>query len=113
MYRIIVERSAEKDLRRLPLDVRLRVADALRSLANNPRPVGGRKLAGTKPSHEVLDRLRAMFRMDQKRQLCSRRSTRRRLNLVRTKAFLSSALARTSADGLENNLERFSDRYLY
>ena len=48
MYRVIVERSAEKDLRRLPLDVRSRVADALRSLADDPRPVGSRKLAGTK-----------------------------------------------------------------
>ena len=48
MYRVIVERSAEKDLRRLPLDLRFRVADALRSLANDPRPVGSRKLAGTK-----------------------------------------------------------------
>jgi len=48
MYRVVVERSAEKDLRRLPLDVRFRVADALRSLANAPRPVGSRKLAGTK-----------------------------------------------------------------
>ncbi len=48
MYRVIVERSAEKDLRRLPLDVRLRVADKLRRLANDPRPVGSRKLAGTK-----------------------------------------------------------------
>ena len=48
MYRVIVERSAEKDLRRLPLDLRFRVADALRSLANDPRPVGSRKLVGTK-----------------------------------------------------------------
>jgi len=48
MYRVVVERSAEKDLRRLPLDVRVRVADALRSLANDPRPVGSRKLTGTK-----------------------------------------------------------------
>jgi len=48
MYRVIVERSAEKDLRRLPLDMRFRVADALRSLANDPRRVGSRKLAGTK-----------------------------------------------------------------
>jgi len=39
MYRVVVERSAEKDLRRLPLDVRFRVANALRSLANDPRPV--------------------------------------------------------------------------
>ena len=48
MYRVVVERSAEKDLRRLPLDVRSRVADALRSLVDDPRPVGSRKLAGTK-----------------------------------------------------------------
>ncbi len=48
MYRVVVERSAEKDLRRLPLDVRVRVADALRSLANDPRPAGSRKLTGTK-----------------------------------------------------------------
>ena len=48
MYRVIVERSAEKDLRRLPLDVRFRVVVALRGLANDPRPVGSRKLAGTK-----------------------------------------------------------------
>src|SRR5437762_6359446 len=39
MYRVVVERSAEKDLRRLPLDARLRVTDALRSLPNNPRPM--------------------------------------------------------------------------
>jgi mRNA interferase RelE/StbE len=48
MYRVVVERSAEKDLRRLPLDVRFRVANALRGLAADPRPVGSRKLAGTK-----------------------------------------------------------------
>ncbi|HEY4272368.1 MAG TPA: type II toxin-antitoxin system RelE/ParE family toxin [Candidatus Udaeobacter sp.] len=48
MYRVVVERSAEKDLRKLPLDVRSRVANVLRSLVNNPRPIGSRKLAGTK-----------------------------------------------------------------
>ena len=53
MYRVVVERSAEKDLRRLPLDVRSRVADALRSLADDPRPVGSRKLAGTKQDWRI------------------------------------------------------------
>lgn len=42
MYRVLVERSAEKDLRKLQFDVRCRVADALRSLAKDPRPVGSR-----------------------------------------------------------------------
>ncbi|MBA3387040.1 MAG: type II toxin-antitoxin system RelE/ParE family toxin [Chthoniobacterales bacterium] len=48
MYEVIVERAAEKDLRRLAPDVRPRVATALRTLAKNPRPAGSRKLAGTK-----------------------------------------------------------------
>ena len=48
MYRVLVERSGEKDLRKLPPDVRSRVAHALRDLANEPRPAGCRKLAGTK-----------------------------------------------------------------
>ena len=48
MYRVVVERSAEKDLRRLPFRVRSTIADALRDLANHPRPAGCRKLSGTK-----------------------------------------------------------------
>jgi mRNA interferase RelE/StbE len=49
MYRVIVERSAEKDLRRLPRGMRLRIADALRNLAIDPRPIGCRKLTRRLP----------------------------------------------------------------
>src|SRR5262245_9660281 len=38
MYRVVVERCAEKDLRRLPFRVRSRVVDALRNLATDPCP---------------------------------------------------------------------------
>jgi mRNA interferase RelE/StbE len=48
MYQVVVERSAEKDLRRLAPGVRLRVIAAVTALASNPRPAGCRKLAGTK-----------------------------------------------------------------
>jgi mRNA interferase RelE/StbE len=48
MYQVVVERSAEKDLKRLSTGIRARVAIALRALAENPRPSGSRKLAGTK-----------------------------------------------------------------
>ncbi len=48
MYQVVVERAAEKDLKRLASDVRTRVAVALRALSKNPRPPGSRKLAGTK-----------------------------------------------------------------
>lgn len=48
MYQVLVERAAEKDLKRLSASIRSRIAIALRGLAENPRPSGCRKLAGTK-----------------------------------------------------------------
>lgn len=48
MYQVVVERSAEKDLRRLAPEVRPRVIAAVTALAKNPRPAGSRKLAGSK-----------------------------------------------------------------
>ena len=48
MYQVVVERSAEKDLRRLAPNVRPRVIAGITALAKNPRPAGSRKLASTK-----------------------------------------------------------------
>lgn len=48
MYRILLERAAEKDLSRLSAQVHDRVIAAIQALANNPRPPGCRKLAGSK-----------------------------------------------------------------
>lgn len=48
MYNVLLERAAEKDLARLSVAVHDRVIAALRGLAQNPRPPGCRKLAGTK-----------------------------------------------------------------
>jgi mRNA interferase RelE/StbE len=47
MYRVLLERGAEKDLARLSLDVHDRVIVAIRGLAVNPRPPGCRKLTGS------------------------------------------------------------------
>lgn len=47
MYQVVVERSAEKDLKRLSSEVRTRAVAALLALGKNPRPTGSRKLAGT------------------------------------------------------------------
>ena len=46
-YQILLERSAERDLRRLPIAVHDRVIEAIRALAGDPRPPGCRKLAET------------------------------------------------------------------
>jgi mRNA interferase RelE/StbE len=48
MYRVLLERSAEKDLARLSGELHERIIPAIHALANNPRPNGCRKLAGGK-----------------------------------------------------------------
>ncbi len=48
MYRVLLERAAEKDLSRLSSEIHDRVIAAIQALANNPRPPGCRKLAGSK-----------------------------------------------------------------
>jgi mRNA interferase RelE/StbE len=48
MYRVFLERAAEKDLSRLSSDIHDRVIVAIRALGSNPRPSGCRKLTGSK-----------------------------------------------------------------
>ena len=48
MYRVVLERTAEKDLARLSSETHDRVIAAMQVLATNPRPPGCRKLAGSK-----------------------------------------------------------------
>lgn len=48
MYRVFLERTAEKDLERLSSEIHDRVIAAIRSLGHNPRPADCRKLAGSK-----------------------------------------------------------------
>lgn len=46
MYRVLLERGAERDLSRISSKIHDRVLAAIQALANNPRPPGCRKLAG-------------------------------------------------------------------
>jgi len=45
-YEIEISRSAEKQLRKLPRKEQTRVVEAILPLADNPRPLGARKLSG-------------------------------------------------------------------
>jgi len=54
MYRVIVERSAEKDLKKLSSEIRARAAAAILTLAKNPRPAGSRKLVGTESDYRIV-----------------------------------------------------------
>lgn len=48
MYRVLLERAAEKDLSRLSSETHNRIIGAIQGLAANPRPSGCRKLVGSK-----------------------------------------------------------------
>lgn len=48
LYRVFLERSAERDLNRLSSEIYDRVIKAIGALGNNPRPAGCRKLVGSK-----------------------------------------------------------------
>jgi mRNA interferase RelE/StbE len=48
MYRVLLERGAEKDLSRLSSEIHDRIIAAIRALATIARPPGCRKLAGSK-----------------------------------------------------------------
>ena len=47
MYRILISKSAEKDLRRLSIGVFKRIAPKIDQLAENPKPSGCKKLKGS------------------------------------------------------------------
>ena len=53
MFEIVLERAAEKDLRRLSDQVHDRVIEGIAALANDPRPVGSKKLAGSKSNWRI------------------------------------------------------------
>jgi mRNA interferase RelE/StbE len=53
MYRVLLERTAEKDLARLSSQIHDRVIAAIQALATSPRPPGCRKLAGSKQDWRI------------------------------------------------------------
>ncbi len=48
VYRVLLERAAEKDLARLKSEIHDRLIGAIQALSTNPRPTGCRRLAGSK-----------------------------------------------------------------
>ncbi len=53
MYRVLLERATEKDLKRLSAEIHDRVIAAIQTLARNPRPAGCRKLAGSQSDWRI------------------------------------------------------------
>lgn len=46
IYTVLIKSSAEKQLKKLPTNIKLKIDKLIRSLAENPRPNNVKKLAG-------------------------------------------------------------------
>lgn len=53
MYQVLIARSAEKQLKKLPPQAQRNVAAVIMSLSIEPRPYGSKKLTGTVGSYRV------------------------------------------------------------
>ncbi len=47
MYNILIEKNAEKSFRKIPANIIQKLIIKIKSLKNNPKPVGYRKIIGT------------------------------------------------------------------
>ena len=69
MYRLIIKRSAERDLRHLPRPVFLRLNQRIVSLRDDPHPPGSRKLKGALEGWRIrVGDYRVIYQIDQESQ---------------------------------------------
>ena len=65
MYEVYLERSAERDMRRLSSTDFRRVTRAIRALADNPRPPGCRKIVNSARDWRIrVGTLRVIYEID-------------------------------------------------
>lgn len=77
MYQVYLERNAADDLKRLPDTLRARVVGAIRSLQDDPRPHGCRKLQRSLNDWRIrLGDYRILYEID---------DSARRVNVMRVK----------------------------
>jgi mRNA interferase RelE/StbE len=63
-YRVIIERQAERQIRRLASDVQRRILIAALGLADDPRPFGYLKLTGSDEYRIRVGNYRIVYRID-------------------------------------------------
>ena len=66
MYEVYLERAAERDLSRLPVEIFNRIVPHISALAENPRPPGCRKLTGAENDWRVrIGDYRVIYEIDE------------------------------------------------
>lgn len=69
MYEVLIERTAEHDLKTLPTAVLNRIVPRIRALAETPRPLGCHKLTGSKNDWRIrIGDYRVVYEIDDSRK---------------------------------------------
>ena len=53
MYRVLISRTAEKQLKKLPGDIQKKISAVIVSLGIEPRPFGSKKLSGSVSTYRI------------------------------------------------------------
>ncbi len=65
MYEIYIERKAERDLKKLELDIFHRIILNIKTLSKNPKPPGSRKITGSKNDWRIrVGNYRIIYEVD-------------------------------------------------
>jgi len=65
VYEVLIERTAERDLRSLPIPIFNRIIPRIRALAETPRPSGCHKLTGSKNDWRIrIGDYRVVYEID-------------------------------------------------
>ena len=69
MYRVFLEKAAERDLKGLSADRFRQIVTRIKALANNPRPAGCRKIAGSEEDWRIrVGSYRVIYEVDDAEQ---------------------------------------------
>lgn len=69
MYEVYLERAAERDLRRLQTELFQRIIARIAALADDPRPVGCRKISGSSDDWRIrIGDYRVIYEIDEVRK---------------------------------------------
>ena len=68
-YSLVIKKSAERELRKVPKEDMRRITDRVRELAQNPRPVGNEKLSGQDRSRVRQGDYRIVYAVNDERRV--------------------------------------------
>ncbi len=84
MYEVYLEKSSENDLKRLPKSVFHRIIPQIKTLAENPRPPGCRKITGSKNDWRIrIGDYRVIYEIDEKAKAVTVMRVRHRREVYR------------------------------